>query len=201
MATDDHDVSWVETKHKVLLARRNFLELTALAILSDAIPGKAFAVHGNVNSGRERLHERERAPKVEKAVGTAECIRNHCAGEHHCFAESSASDGGGGFGHGVGAVCDDDAIFIGLQTILHDERAIGVGHFKAIDHHYGQNSYFDARPSQAKHLGNMSVLEVKLSVPLVVFLIEGAAGDEDANDHRKPRLAFHLVSQKFWILS
>ncbi len=39
----------------------DLLELAPLAIFADAVPGKTLAVHGNVNTCRQHLHERERA--------------------------------------------------------------------------------------------------------------------------------------------
>ena len=47
----------VGQKLEVMLAGRNLLELAELAILADPVPGETFAVHGNVNSRRQRLHE------------------------------------------------------------------------------------------------------------------------------------------------
>src|SRR5436190_14950580 len=62
------------------LVLRNFLELAALAVFPDPVPGKALTVYGNVNSGRQRLHERECAAQIEEAVGTAKGVGDHRSG-------------------------------------------------------------------------------------------------------------------------
>ena len=77
-----------------------------------------------------------------------------------------------------------DAVLRRLETVLDDERAVGVSHFQAVDHHDRADGYFHPRPSQPQHLGKMSVLEVKLPGALVVFLVERAAGDEDSDGHQ-----------------
>ena len=59
---------------------RAALELTALAILSHTVPGKTFAVHGDVNPMRQRLNERECAAEIEESVGAAKCLGDHRAG-------------------------------------------------------------------------------------------------------------------------
>src|SRR5882757_3694651 len=53
-------------------------------------PGKALTVYGNVNSGRQCLHERERAAQIEEAVGTAKGVGDHRSGYHDCFPGDSA---------------------------------------------------------------------------------------------------------------
>src|SRR6476660_10646955 len=76
-----------------------------------------------------------------------------------------------------------DAILGRLQAVLHDEISIGVGHLEAIGQNDGANGYCHLRPSQPEHLGNVSILEIELAGPLVVFLVERTAGGEDANSH------------------
>jgi len=82
-------------------------------------------------------------------------------------------------------VGDDDAIFLRLQVVLHDERAIRVGHLEAVDHHHGANGHRHARAPALEHLGKMSVLEEELSGAFVIFLIERAAGNKDSDGHGK----------------
>jgi hypothetical protein len=70
-----------------------------------------------------------------------------------------------------------------LQTILDDERAIGVGHIETVDHHDGANCYLDPGAPEPKHFRDMSVLKKELPGVLIVFLIKGAASDEDSDGH------------------
>ena len=163
----------------------NLLELAALAVFADPVPRKAFAVHGNVNAGRQHLHERERASEIEEAVGAAEGVGDHRAGEHDRFPGNGASHRGGRLRHRVSAVGDDYAILVGLKAVLHDKGAIGVGHFETIDHHDRADGHLDARTSQPEHFRDVSVLKKELAGAFVIFLIEGAAGDEDSDGHDK----------------
>src|SRR5207249_11331780 len=94
-------------------------------------------------------------------------------------------------------VSNDDAILLGLQSVLHDESAIGVGHFKAIDHHDGANGNYDSRTSQPQHFRNVGVLKKELPRVLVIFLIEGAAGNENSDGHDEvARSALKLKSRE-----
>ena len=99
--------------------------------------------------------------------------------------ETTRGDRGGGFRHRVGAVGNDDLILVGLKAVLHDEGAIGLGHFETVDHHHGANGGLDPRSSQPKHLGNMGILKEELAGAFVIFLVEGAAGDEYSDGHGK----------------
>ena len=69
------------------------------------------------------------------------------------------------------------------RAILHDECTIGIGHFETVDHHHSADGYLHARTSQTKHLRNVSILEIKFAGKFVIFLIEGAAGNENSNGH------------------
>jgi hypothetical protein len=161
----------------------DLLEFASLAVFPDTVPRKAFAVHGNVNTGRQRLHERKRTAQIEETVGAAEGIGNHRAGKDDGFRGNYGRNRRGGFGHGVSAVGDDDAILLRPQAVLHDESAIGIGHFQAVDHRDGADGNLDPRTSQPKHFRDVGVLKKELPGVLVVFLIEGAAGDEDSDGH------------------
>src|SRR5207248_10638553 len=68
-------------------------------------------------------------------------------------------------------------------AILNDECAIGIGHFQTVDHHYGADGDLDTRASQAKHLRNVSILEIEFPGKFVIFLIKGAAGNENSDGH------------------
>src|SRR5438477_1757661 len=161
----------------------DLLEFASLPVFQDTIPRKAFAVHGNVNTGRQHLDERERATQIKEAVGAAKGVGNHRAGENDGFSRNRARNRRGGFGHGVGAMGNDDAILLRAEAILHDERAIGIGHLQAVEHHDGADGHVDPRTSEPEHLGDVGVLKKELPGLLVVFLIKGAAGDEDSDGH------------------
>src|SRR3954470_11762091 len=165
------------------LGLRNFFELASLAVFSDAVPRKTLTVYGNVNSGWQHLHEGECAAKIEETVGAAKGVGDHGSGKHHGFFRHGQGERGGGGRHRVGAVGDDDLIFVGLNAVLYDESAIVIGHFEAVDHHHGADGHLDLRSPQPEHLRDVGVFEVELAGAFVVFLVEGAAGNEDANRH------------------
>ena len=169
------------------LAPRNFFELAAFAVFPDAVPGKTLTVYGNVNSGRQCLHERERAAKIEETVGTAKGVGDHRSGKDHGFFWDGLGERGGGGRHGIGAVSDDDLILLGLNAVLHDESAIVIGHFEAVDQHHGADGHLDLRSSQPEHLRDVGLLEVELAGAFVVFLIKRAAGNENTNGHGKEK--------------
>ena len=78
---------------------------------------------------------------------------------------------------------DHDLVFLAMITLVSDQLAVLVSHFQAIDHHDRSDGNLDSRSPEPQHFGEMSVLEVKLAGALVVFLVERAAGDEDADRH------------------
>jgi hypothetical protein len=80
-------------------------------------------------------------------------------------------------------VGDDDEVLLGLKAVLHDEGAIGVGHFEAVDHHDCTDGHPHSRTSQPEHLRDVGILKKELAGAFVVFLIEGAAGDENSDGH------------------
>ena len=57
--------------------------------------------------------------------------------------------------------------------------AIGRAHVQAVDHHQGPDRHVHAAAPQAQHLRQVRGLEEQLAGALVVFLVEGPAGDED----------------------
>ena len=77
---------------------------------------------------------------------------------------------------------DDDARLGRLEAVLGDELAVGVAHVEAVDQHDGADGHVHARAAQAEHVGHLRLGEVEPGADLVVPLVEGAAGDEDA-DH------------------
>src|ERR1017187_2813518 len=62
-----------------------------------------------------------------------------------------------------------------------DVAAVGIGHLQAVDHHEGFDLHFQQAPAETQHVAGMRALEEQLAVQLVVFLVEGAAGDEEAD--------------------
>src|SRR5262245_14995840 len=152
-----------------------FFEFAAFAVLSDPVPGEAFAVHGQINPGRQYLNKGERTSEIEQTIRAAKGIRNHCSGQDDGLSRYGACDCGGGLSHRVSPMGDADPVLRRLQTILYDESPIGIRHLHAVDHHHGPDGYLDPRSPESEHFGKMSILEVELSGVLVVFLIEGAA--------------------------
>ena len=61
--------------------------------------------------------------------------------------------------------------------------AAGIGHLQAVDHHEGFDIDVQAAAAEAEHVGEVGLLEEQFARELVVFLVEGAAGDEDADAH------------------
>ena len=142
---------------------------------------EAAAVHRHVDAGRQHLHERQGAAEVEQPVRTAEGERHHRAGEHDRLVEAGVGEAARRLDHRVGAVRDDDPRRVALAAVLEDQRAVGVGHLeRSIIISVRIDTGTRQRPS-AQHLGQVRVLEVEPAVDLVVLLVEGAAGDEDAN--------------------
>src|SRR5471032_2352854 len=69
------------TPRTELISPSYVLESSAVAILPHPVPLEASAVHRDVDAGRERLHERQRAAQVEQSVRASERVRNHRAGQ------------------------------------------------------------------------------------------------------------------------
>ena len=59
--------------------------------------------------------------------------------------------------------------------------AVGGGHVQAVDHHEGLDGDLEAAAAEAEHVVEVGALEEQLAGELVVFLVEGAAGDEDVD--------------------
>src|SRR5437588_464563 len=105
---------------------RDLLELAPVAILATAVPGKALAVHRDVDAMRQDLHEGERAAKIEEAIGATEGVRNHRPGEHDRLLRDLRRDRSRRLRHRIRAVRDHDPLLRRLPAILHDERAVRV---------------------------------------------------------------------------
>jgi hypothetical protein len=60
-------------------------------------------------------------------------------------------------------VGDDDEVLLGLKAVLHDEGAIGVGHFEAVDHHDCTDGHPHSRTSQPEHLRDVGILKKELA--------------------------------------
>ena len=98
---------------------------------------------------------------------------------------------------GARITLNDNAIVLRLQTVLHDEGATGIGHLEAVDHHDGSDGNLDPRTSQLQHFRNVGVLKKELPRVLVIFLIEGAAGNENSDGHGEvARSALKLESRE-----
>src|SRR5688572_31260767 len=100
------------------------LEHAGLAILAHVIPREAAPIHRDVDTRRERLHERERAPEVEEPIGAAERVRDHGARQHDSLALDTIGNRVCRLDHRVGAVRDDDLALLALLTRAYDQRAL-----------------------------------------------------------------------------
>ena len=79
------------------------------------VPREVPSVHGDVDPGRQDLHERQRAAQIEQTVRAAEGVGHHGAGQHDRLArEAGVGQRPRGLDHRVGAVRDDDA---GLRRV------------------------------------------------------------------------------------
>src|ERR1022692_1564875 len=155
------------------------LEDAALAVLGDRVPRKAAAVHGDVHSRLERLHECQRRPQVKHAVRTAKRVGHHGPGEHDRLAGHGPAEDTGGLLHSVGPVGDDDPVGAGGEATFEDQCTVRVGHLEAVDHHQRFDLDVQAAPPQPEHIGEVRVLEKKLPGQFVVFLVKRAAGHVD----------------------
>ena len=101
------------------------------------------------------MHERQRAAEVEEAVRAAERVGDHRAGEDDRLARARRQRGGQRprrLHHRVRAVRDDDAASRRASgTASTMQRAVGVGHVEAVDHHQrlGSTPRRRQRPSRS----------------------------------------------------
>lgn len=130
------------------------------------------------------MHKSEGAAEIEKSVGATELDGDHGAGKHDCFAgRYFFGKNAGGIGHGIGAVCDDDAVFFAIIALVHDEVAVFIGHFKAVDHHKGSDLYVEAAAAQLQEIVHVRVLKKQLAIQFIILLIERPPRDENADSH------------------
>ncbi len=85
------------------------------------------------------------------------------------------------FDDGVRPVRDDDAALRRAAALFDDDLAGGGGHLEAVDHHEGTDLEMQVAAAELQHLVDVRVFEIEPAGQFVVFLIEGAAGDEDAD--------------------
>ena len=81
-AYNDLGGAYLEEQRVRLLA---LFEDAGLFVFVDSGGGETAAIHGDVDAGRQSLHKGEGAAEVEEAVGTAELVRDHGAGEDDGF--------------------------------------------------------------------------------------------------------------------
>ena len=85
------------------------LEDAVLPVLPDLVPAEVLAVHRDVDAGRQHLRERQRAAQIEQAVGAAERVGHHRAGQDdRPVVEPGRGKRPRGLDHRVRAVRDDD---------------------------------------------------------------------------------------------
>jgi hypothetical protein len=82
-------------------------------------------------------------------------------------------------------VRDHDLVLRGLAAVLEDQPAIRVRHLEAVDHHQRADLEREAAAPELQHLVDVRVAEAQPPRDLVVRLVEGPAGDEDADRHRR----------------
>ena len=142
------------------------------------------SVHGDVDAGRQDLHERQRAAEIEQTVRAAEGVGHHRAGQHDRLAgEPGRGQRPRGLDHRVGAVGDDDAGFRRIAAAPDDVGAAALVEVEAVDHHHGLDRDVEPAPAALQHLLDVRVLEEETAGELVVLLVERAAGHEDADRH------------------
>ena len=82
-------------------------------------------------------------------------------------------------------MCDQDLVTGSPCAVVPDDLAVFVCHFKAVDHHQCFNINLKGTSPSIKHLLEMGILEVKLTIDKVVVLIKCATRNEDLNHGRK----------------
>ena len=159
------------------------LEDAVLPVLPDLVPGEVLAVHRDVDAGRQHLRERQRAPQVEQAVGAAERIGHHRAGQDDGpVVEAGVGQRPRGVDHRVRAVRDDDGPFGALRGSAPRSRrrpSSSMSRLSIIITVSTETSSRD-RPSRSIS-GDVGVAEEQASGQLVVLLVERAAGHEDCD--------------------
>lgn len=153
-------------------------ELSCLSVLPHIIPCEGAAIHGYIDTVGEGLGESQGATQIEEPVGATEFIGDHCACQDDGLVFYFFGQYPGGDGHGVGAVCDDDLVFVGVPALVGDEFPVFIRHVEAVDHH--QRSYGDVQGAACalEHFGQVGFLKKKFAGELVVFFVEGTACDE-----------------------
>ena len=79
---------------------------------------------------------------------------------------------------------DHDLVFLAMITLVSDQLAVLVSHFQAIDHHESSDLGIETAAAHFQQVLHMCVLKIQLTVQLVVFLVESAASDKNANSHK-----------------
>jgi hypothetical protein len=80
-------------------------------------------------------------------------------------------------------------------AIVRNDGSICIGHFQAVDHHQGFDIHIKGTTPCDQHFGQMGILEIQFTLDVIVFFVEGAAGNEDLNhDWIVERDALHRVS-------
>jgi len=142
------------------------------------------AIHHYVDARREHLHKSQSAAHVEEPIGGgAKSVGNHGTGQHNGFVfQIGIGEVSGGFDDGIGAVGDQNPLVGIALAIVGDDGAIGIGHLQAVDHHQGFDVDIEGATPGDQHFGEVGILEIQFALDVIVFFIEGAAGDEDL-DH------------------
>ena len=67
------------------------------------------------------------------------------------------------------------------QAPFENRLAIGRRHLQAVDHHQRFDLDIELAPPKLQHVWSVRMLEEELAGEFVIFFIEGAAGDQDAD--------------------
>ena len=78
---------------------------------------------------------------------------------------------------------DDDPLLGGASAGLQDEQAVGGVHLEAVDELVQLDLNGHTAANELQDFREVGVLERETALDLVVVLVEGAAGDDDADGH------------------
>jgi len=155
------------------------------------------AIHHYVNARWQHLHKGQCAAHVKKSVRrSTKGIGNHCPREYDGLAFNlGIRQVFCGFNDGIGAVGKQNPGMLVPLAIVRNDGSICIGHLQAVDHHQGFDIYIKGTAPGDQHFGQVGILKIQFAFDVIVFFVEGAAGNEDLNhDWVVDRDALHRVS-------
>ena len=93
--------------------------------------------------------------------------------------------------HGIGSVCDNDAVVPAGSTGIYYPASVMRGHLQTVYHHQGVDLYRNGASTQFEDLLQMGLFKIQLTVDLIILLVKGATGHENGNAFIHP-LTFHV---------